>query len=162
MAGEPVISLVGNLVADPELHLTSNGSTFAKFRIASTPRHFDRQTGDWRDGDSIFLTCNVWRQMAENVGESLRRGMRVIVVGRLRQRSYQNDKGENTTTYEVEVDEVGPSIRYTTARVIKNARLSAPAGSEAAPAASGDDLFTSGASPRDSSRAGREDQKVPF
>jgi single-strand DNA-binding protein len=161
MAGEPVISLVGNLVADPELHLTSTGATFAKFRIASTPRHFDRQTGDWRDGDSIFLTCNVWRQMAENVGESLRRGMRVVVVGRLKQRSYQNEKGETATTYEVEVDEVGPSIRYTTARVIKNARVSARAGSDSEPAASGDDLFASAVSPGDAGRAGR-DEKVPF
>lgn len=162
MSGEPVITLVGNLVADPELHLTSSGSTLARFRIASTPRYLDRQTGEWKDGDSIFLTCNAWRQMAENVGESLRRGERVIVIGRLKQRSYQNDKGENVTAHEVEVDEVAPSVRYTTARVTKNARASVPADSAPEPTASAEDPFAPAVSPTGSGRAAREDQKAPF
>jgi single-strand DNA-binding protein len=162
MSGEPVITLVGNLVADPELNITPSGSTVAKFRIASTPRYLDRQTGEWKDGESLFLTCSVWRQAAENVSESLRRGMRVIVAGRLRQRSYRNEKGDSGIAYEVEVDEVGPSLRYTTARVFKNARGSVPAGSGAEPAASADDLFAAAASPTDSGRAAPEDQKAPF
>jgi single-strand DNA-binding protein len=162
MFGEPVVTLVGNVVADPELHITSSGSTTAKFRIASTPRYLDRQTNEWKDGDSIFLTCSVWRQAAENVGESLRRGMRVIVVGRLRQRSYRNEKGDDGTAYEVEVDEVGPSLRYTTARVTKNVRVGVPAGSGTEPAASADDPFAPAVSPTDSGRAAPEDQKAPF
>ncbi len=162
MSGEPVITLVGNLVADPELHLTSSGSTLARFRIASTPRYLDRETNEWKDGDSIFLTCSVWRQMAENVGESLRRGMRVMVVGRLKQRSYRNEKGDNGTAYEVEVDEVGPSVRYTTARVTKNARAGVPAGSAPEPTASVEDPFAPAVSPTGSGRAAPEDQKAPF
>ena len=108
MAGETVITLVGNLVDDPELRFTPSGAAVAKFRIASTPRTFDRQTNEWKDGESLFLTCNVWRQPAENVAESLQRGMRVIVQGRLRQRTYDTKEGEKRTVFEVEVDEVGP------------------------------------------------------
>src|ERR1700755_2840583 len=110
MAGETVITVVGNLVDDPELRFTPSGAAVAKFRIASTPRTFDRQTNEWKDGESLFLTCNVWRQPAENVAESLQRGMRVIVQGRLRQRSYETKEGEKRTVFEVEVDEVGPSL----------------------------------------------------
>lgn len=122
MAGETVITLVGNLVDDPELRFTPSGAAVAKFRLASTPRTYDRQTGDWKDGESLFLTCNVWRQAAENVAESLQRGMRVIVQGRLRQRSYETREGEKRTVFEVEVDEVGPSLRSATARVNKTTR----------------------------------------
>jgi single-strand DNA-binding protein len=162
MSSEPVITLVGNLVADPELHVTASGSSIAKFRIASTPRYLDRQTNEWKDGDSIFLTCSVWRQAAENVGESLGRGMRVVVVGRLKQRSYENEKGEKVTMLEVEVDEVGPSLRYVTARVTKNVRGKVPADSGTQPAASAEDSFAPAASPTDSGRPAAEDRKVPF
>jgi single-strand DNA-binding protein len=122
MAGETVITLVGNLVDDPELRFTPSGAAVAKFRIASTPRTYDRQSGEWKDGESLFLTCNVWRQAAENVAESLQRGMRVIIQGRLRQRSYETREGEKRTVFEVEVDEVGPSLRSATARVNKTTR----------------------------------------
>jgi single-strand DNA-binding protein len=122
MANETVITLVGNLVDDPELRFTPSGAAVAKFRIASTPRTFDRQTNEWKDGEALFLTCNVWRQPAENVAESLQRGMRVIVQGRLKQRSYETREGEKRTVFEVEVDEVGPSLRNATAKVTKAQR----------------------------------------
>ena len=121
-AGDTVITLVGNLVDDPELRFTPSGAAVAKFRIASTPRFLDKQTNEWKDGESLFLTCNVWRQAAENVAESLQRGMRVIVQGRLKQRSYETKEGEKRTVYEVEVDEVGPSLRSATAKVNKTQR----------------------------------------
>src|ERR671910_3693341 len=107
MAGDTVITVVGNLVDDPELRFTSSGAAVAKFRIASTPRFLDKQSGEWKDGDALFLSCNVWRQAAENVAESLTRGSRVIVQGRLRQRSYETREGEKRTVYEIEADEVG-------------------------------------------------------
>ena len=121
-AGDTVITLVGNLVDDPELRFTPSGAAVAKFRIASTPRFLDKQTNEWKDGESLFLTCNVWRQAAENVAESLQRGMRVIVQGRLKQRSYETKEGEKRTVYEIEVDEVGPSLRSATAKVNKTQR----------------------------------------
>ncbi|MDP9821345.1 single-stranded DNA-binding protein [Nocardioides massiliensis] len=119
MAGETVITVVGNLVDDPELRFTPSGAAVANFRIASTPRTFDRQANEWKDGDALFLTCNAWRQMAENVAESLQRGMRVVVQGRLRSRSYETREGEKRTVFEIEVDEVGPSLKYATAKVTK-------------------------------------------
>lgn len=119
MAGETVITVVGNLVDDPELRFTPSGAAVAKFRVASTPRTFDRQTNEWKDGESLFLTCSVWRQAAENVAESLQRGMRVIVQGRLKQRSYETNTGEKRTVYELDVDEVGASLRSATAKVTK-------------------------------------------
>ena len=121
-AGDTVITLVGNLVDDPELRFTPSGAAVAKFRLASTPRYLDKATNEWKDGESLFLTCNVWRQAAENVAESLQRGMRVIVQGRLKQRSYETKEGEKRTVYEVEVDEVGPSLRNATAKVNKTQR----------------------------------------
>jgi single-strand DNA-binding protein len=121
-AGDTVITLVGNLVDDPELRFTPSGAAVAKFRIASTPRFLDKQTNEWKDGESLFLSCNVWRQAAENVAESLQRGMRVIVQGRLKQRSYETKEGEKRTVYEVEVDEVGPSLKSATAKVNKTTR----------------------------------------
>ncbi|GAB2960558.1 single-stranded DNA-binding protein [Nonomuraea fastidiosa] len=121
-AGDTVITIVGNLVDDPELRFTPTGQAVARFRIASTPRYMDRQTNEWKDGESLFLTCNVWRQAAENVAESLQRGMRVIVQGRLKQRSYETKEGEKRTVYEVEVDEVGPSLRNATAKVNRTSR----------------------------------------
>ncbi|GHF04471.1 single-stranded DNA-binding protein [Streptomyces griseoluteus] len=119
MAGETVITVVGNLVDDPELRFTPSGAAVAKFRVASTPRTFDRQTNEWKDGESLFLTCSVWRQAAENVAESLQRGMRVIVQGRLKQRSYEDREGVKRTVYELDVEEVGPSLRNATAKVTK-------------------------------------------
>ncbi|WP_203568840.1 single-stranded DNA-binding protein [Aestuariimicrobium ganziense] len=117
MAGETPITLVGNLTADPELRFTPSGAAVASFTVASTPRTFDRQTQEWKDGDAMFLNCSVWRQAAENVTESLQKGMRVIVQGRLKSRSYETREGERRTVFEVEVEEVGPSLRYATAKV---------------------------------------------
>jgi single-strand DNA-binding protein len=122
MAGDTVITIVGNLVEDPNLRFTSSGQAVASFRIASTPRYFDRQSGEWKDRDALFLTCNVWRQMAEHCAETLTRGMRVIVQGRLQQRSYETQQGEKRTVYEIEVEEVGPSLRNATAKVTKAQR----------------------------------------
>jgi single-strand DNA-binding protein len=121
-AGDTQITIAGNLVDDPELRFTPSGQPVAKFRVASTPRFLDKNTNEWKDGDSLFLTCNVWRQAAENVAESLTRGTRVIVSGRLRQRSYETKEGEKRTVYEVEVDDVGPSLRNASAKVNKIAR----------------------------------------
>ena len=122
MAGETVITLVGNLVDDPELRFTPSGAAVANFRVASTPRTFDKQSGEWKDGDSLFLSCSVWRQAAENVAESLQKGMKVIVSGRLKQRSYETREGEKRTVFEIDVDDVGPSLRNATAKVTKTTR----------------------------------------
>ncbi|MEU3553644.1 MULTISPECIES: single-stranded DNA-binding protein [Streptomyces] len=121
MAGETVITVVGNLVDDPELRFTASGAPVANFRVASTPRTFDRQTNEWKDGESLFLSCSVWRQTAEHVAESLTKGMRVIVQGRLKQRSYDDNQGVRRTVYELDVEEVGPSLRSATAKVTKAA-----------------------------------------
>jgi single-strand DNA-binding protein len=122
MAGETVITVVGNLVDDPELRFTPSGAAVANFRIASTPRTFDRQTNDWKDGDALFLSCSVWRQAAENVAESLQKGMRVVVQGRLKSRQYETREGEKRTVFEIEVEEVGPSLKYATAKVTRAQR----------------------------------------
>lgn len=119
MAGETVITLVGNLTADPELRFTPSGAAVANFTVASTPRTFDRQSGEWKDGDAMFLNCAVWRQAAENVAESLQKGNRVIVQGRLKSRSYETREGERRTVFEVDVDEIGPALRYATAKVTR-------------------------------------------
>ena len=121
-AGDTQITIAGNLVDDPELRYTPTGQAVANFRVASTPRFLDKATNEWKDGDSLFLTCNVWRQAAENVAESLQRGMRVIVTGRLKQRSYETREGEKRTVYEIEVDDVGPSLRNASAKVTKSSR----------------------------------------
>ncbi|MDT7785191.1 MAG: single-strand DNA-binding protein [Pseudonocardiales bacterium] len=119
MAGETTITVVGNLTADPELRFTQSGAAVAGFTVASTPRTFDKQSGEWKDGEALFLRCNVWRQVAENVAESLTKGSRVLVSGRLRQRSFETKEGEKRTVVELEVDEIGPSLRYATAEVKK-------------------------------------------
>ena len=129
MAGDTTITLVGNLVDDPELRFTPSGAAVAKFRVASTNRFFDKNTNEWKDGDSLFLQCNIWRQAAENVAESLTKGMRVIVTGRLKQRSYETKEGEKRTVFEVEVDEVGPSLRNATAKVTRTQRAGGTSGS---------------------------------
>lgn len=123
-AGDTNITLIGNLTDDPELRFTPSGAAVAKFRVASTPRYLDRQSGEWKDGEALFLTCNVWRQAAEHVAESLQRGTRVIVSGRLKQRTYETREGEKRTVFEIEVDEIGPSLRYATAKVQKMSRSS--------------------------------------
>ena len=122
MAGETVITLIGNLVDDPELRFTPSGAAVANFRIASTPRTFDRQSNEWKDGEALFLSCSVWRQAAENVAESLQKGMRVVVQGNLRSRQYETREGEKRTVFEIQVDEVGPSLRYATAKVTRTQR----------------------------------------
>ncbi len=122
MAGETTITVVGNLVDDPELRFTPSGAPVANFRIASTPRTFDKQTNEWKDGDTLFLSCAVWRQAAENVAESLQRGMRVIVQGRLKSRQYETREGEKRTVFEIDVEEVGPSLRSASAKVTKTTR----------------------------------------
>lgn len=122
MAGDTVITVVGNLTDDPELRFTSSGAAVANFTVASTPRFFDKNTNDWKDGDALFLRCSIWRQAAENVAETLTKGARVIVQGRLKQRSYETREGEKRTVYEVDVDEVGPSLKYATAKVTKVTR----------------------------------------
>jgi single-strand DNA-binding protein len=153
MAGETVITVVGNLTDDPELRFTPSGAAVANFTVASTPRTFDRASGEWKDGDALFLRCSIWRQAAENVAESLQRGMRVVVQGRLRQRSYETKEGEKRTVVECEVDEIGPSLRYATAKVTKTSRGSGQGGGggfggggggNAAPPA--DDPWSTGAS----------------
>jgi len=122
MAGDTIITVVGNLTADPELRFTPSGAAVANFTVASTPRMFDRQTNEWKDGEALFMRCNVWRQAAENVAESLTRGARVVVTGRLKQRSFETKEGEKRTVIELEVDEIGPSLRYATAKVNKVSR----------------------------------------
>jgi single-strand DNA-binding protein len=122
VAGDTILTVVGNLTADPELRFTPSGAAVANFTVASTPRMFDRQTNEWKDGEALFLRCNIWREAAENVAESLTRGSRVIVQGRLKQRSFETREGEKRTVVELEVDEIGPSLRYATAKVNKASR----------------------------------------
>ena len=152
MAGETPITLIGNLTADPELRFTPNGAAVANFTVASTPRTFDRQTNEWRDGDSMFINCSVWRQYAENVAESLSKGTRVIVSGRLKARSYETREGEKRTVFEVDVDEVGPALRYATAKVTRttgggggggNWQGNQGGGGQQAPQSSGGDPWSS-------------------
>ena len=128
MAGDTVITVIGNLTADPELRFTPSGAAVANFTVASTPRTFDRQTNEWKDGEALFLRCNIWREAAENVAESLTRGARVIVSGRLKQRSFETREGEKRTVVELEVDEIGPSLKYATAKVNKASRSGAGGG----------------------------------
>ncbi len=169
MAGDTTITVVGNLTADPELRFTPSGAAVANFTVASTPRIYDRQTGEWKDGEALFLRCNIWREAAENVAESLTRGSRVIVTGRLKQRSFETREGEKRTVVEVEVDEIGPSLRYATAKVNKAARSGGGGGgfgggsrqASAAPASgpAGDDPW--GSAPASGSFGGGDDEP-PF
>jgi single-strand DNA-binding protein len=128
MAGETIITVVGNLTADPELRFTPSGAAVASFTIASTPRTFDKNSNEWKDGEALFLRCSIWRQAAENVAESLTRGMRVVAQGRLKQRSYETREGEKRTVVEMDVDEVGPSLKYATAKVNRTQRGSSSGG----------------------------------
>jgi single-strand DNA-binding protein len=151
MAGETPITVVGNLTADPELRFTPSGAAVANFTVASTPRTFDRQSNEWRDGESMFLNCSVWRQAAENAAESLTRGMRVIVQGRLKARSFETREGEKRTVFEVDVDEVGPSMRYATAKVTKTSRSGSGGGYQSG---GGDDPWASNQSSNQPSQGG--------
>ena len=137
MAGETVITVIGNLTADPELRWTQSGAAVADFTVASTPRTYDRNAGEWRDGDTLFMRCSVWRETAENVAESLRKGMRVIVQGRLTQRSYETPQGERRTVVELQVDEVGPSLRRARAQVTRVQAQAASASAASAPGSGG-------------------------
>jgi len=164
MAGDTLITVVGNLTADPELRFTPSGAAVANFTVASTPRQFDRQSGEWKDGEALFMRCNIWRQAAENVAETLTRGSRVIVSGRLKQRSYETREGEKRTVVELEVEEVGPSLRYATAKVNKVSRGSGGGGfggggggSAGGPA---DDPW--GSAPAAGSGSGGGDDEPPF
>ena len=160
MAGDTIITVVGNLTADPELRFTPSGAAVANFTVASTPRIFDRQSNEWKDGDALFMRCSIWREAAENVAESLTRGSRVIVQGRLKQRSYETREGEKRTVVELEVDEIGPSLRYATAKVNKASRSGGGGGggggsavvgaaaTAAAPVQSSSPRTTHGAAPR--------------
>jgi single-strand DNA-binding protein len=169
VAGDTTITVVGNLTADPELRFTPSGAAVANFTVASTPRIYDRQSGEWRDGEALFLRCNIWREAAENVAESLTRGARVIVTGRLKQRSFETREGEKRTVMEVEVDEIGPSLRYATAKVNKASRSGGGGfgggGSRQAPAqaqaggGAGDDPW--GSAPASGSFGGGDDEP-PF
>jgi single-strand DNA-binding protein len=143
MAGETPITVIGNLTADPELRFTPSGAAVANFTVASTPRTFDRQTNEWKDGEALFLNCSVWRQAAENAAESLVRGMRVIVSGRLKARSYETREGEKRTVFEIDVDEVGPSLKYATAKVQKTSRSG---GGQGFQSGGGDDPWASSGS----------------
>lgn len=159
MAGDTQITVVGNLVADPELRYTPTGVAVANFRVASTPRTFDKQANEWKDAPSLFLTCNVWRQQAENVAESLQRGMRVVLVGRLTQRSYETSAGEKRTVFEIEVDDVGPALRNASAKVTKSQRSSgAPAGQSQQRSEAGGDPWASDAP----ATGGNQDDSPPF
>lgn len=137
MAGDTVITVIGNLTGDPELRFTPSGAAVANFTVASTPRSFDRQTNEWKDGDTLFMRCSIWREAAENVAESLTKGMRVIVQGRLVQRSYETREGEKRTVVELQVDEVGPSLRYASAKVTRAQRSGGGGFGGGAPAGGG-------------------------
>ena len=143
MAGETTITIVGNLVDDPELRFTPSGAAVANFRIASTPRTFDKQANEWKDGEALFLSCSVWRQAAENVAESLQRGMRVVIQGRLKSRTFETREGERRTVFEIDVDEVGPSLKYATAKVTKTTRSGGGSSGGYNSSSSGDDPWAS-------------------
>src|ERR1700754_3003424 len=163
MAGETTITVVGNLTDDPELRFTPSGAAVAKFRIASTPRTLDRQSGEWKDGEPLFLACNIWRDAAEHVAESLQRGARVIVQGRLRQRSYETREGEKRTVYELEVDEIGPSLRFATVKVQKANRSGGTRPATTAPrGGSDDDPFSVPAAATATASAGFAADGPPF
>jgi single-strand DNA-binding protein len=162
MAGDTIITVVGNLTADPELRFTPSGAAVASFTIASTPRTFDRNANEWKDGEALFLRCSIWRQAAENVAESLTRGMRVVAQGRLKQRSYETREGEKRTVIELEVDEIGPSLRYASAKVNRSQRGSSSggfgsSGTDAGPSTA-DDPWSTAATPS----AGGYSDEPPF
>ena len=157
MAGDTVITVVGNLTADPELRFTPSGAAVATFTVASTPRTFDRNSNEWKDGEALFLRCSVWRQAAENVAESLHRGTAVIVQGRLKQRSYETKEGEKRTVYELDVEEVGPSLKFATAKVTKASRGGGGGGGGYGGGGQSFGSSSSGGAPRGGSSSGPSD-----
>src|SRR5680860_1309911 len=161
MAGETTITIVGNLVDDPELRFTPSGAAVANFRVASTPRTFDKQTNEWKDGEGLFLSCSVWRQAAENVAESLQRGMRVVISGRLKARTYETREGEKRTVFEIDVDEVGPSLKYATAKVTKTTRSGGSQGGGSASSGGDDPWASQGSANQGSSNQGSSNQGAP-
>ena len=162
MAGDTVITVVGNLTADPELRFTPSGAAVASFTIASTPRQFDRNTNEWKDGEALFLRCSIWRQAAENVAESLQRGMRVVAQGRLKQRSFETREGEKRTVIELDVDEVGPSLRYATAKVNRTQRGSSSGGFGSSGSSGSDAADDPWGTPPPSSGGGGFSDEPPF
>jgi single-strand DNA-binding protein len=160
MAGEITLTVIGNLTDDPELRFTPQGAAVAKFRVASTPRFLDKASGEWKDGEPTFLSCVVWRQMAEHVAESLQRGSRVIVTGRLKQRSYETREGEKRTVMELDVDEIGPSLRYATAKVQKLSRSGGSNGSSGG--GFGDDPWSASAPAPAGASGSNFDSEPPF
>ncbi|WP_410659472.1 single-stranded DNA-binding protein [Amycolatopsis sp. lyj-112] len=168
MAGETVITVIGNLTSDPELRFTHSGKAVANFTVASTPRTFNRSTGEWEDGEALFLRCNIWQQAAENLVESLTRGARVVVQGKLKQRTFDTQDGEKRTVVELDVDEIGPSLRYATAKVTKTSKTnqrqpaSVPAGAASAPAAQSAEELWGPAPERDLVGAGAGAGEPPF
>jgi single-strand DNA-binding protein len=162
MAGDTVITVGGNLTADPELRFTPSGAAVASFTIASTPRQFDRNTNEWKDGEALFLRCSIWRQAAENVAESLQRGMRVVAQGRLKQRSFETREGEKRTVIELDVDEVGPSLRYATAKVNRTQRGSSSGGFGSSGSGGGDAVDDPWGTPPPPSGGGGFSDEPPF
>ena len=162
MAGETVITVIGNLTSDPELRFTPSGAAVASFTVASTPRTLDKATNEWKDGEALFLRCSIWRQAAENVAESLQKGMRVIVQGRLQQRSYETKEGEKRTVIELQVDEIGPSLKYATAKVNRTTRGGGPSGSGGGFGAPADDPWASSAAPSSVGGVGWGADDPPF
>ena len=162
MAGDTVITVVGNLTADPELRFTPSGAAVASFTIASTPRQFDRNTNEWKDGEALFLRCSIWRQAAENVAESLQRGMRVVAQGRLKQRSFETREGEKRTVIELDVDEVGPSLRYATAKVNRTQRGSSSGGFGSSGSGGGDAVDDPWGTPPPPAGGGGFSDEPPF
>ncbi len=166
MAGETVITVIGNLTGDPELRFTPSGAAVANFTVASTPRTFDRQSNEWKDGDTLFMRCSIWREAAENVAESLTKGMRVVATGRLVQRSYETREGEKRTVVEMQVDEVGPSMRYASAKVTRAQRSGGGGGGGGFGASSGpaqnDPWATSGPASGSGSGGGNFSDEPPF
>jgi len=162
MAGDTVITVVGNLTADPELRFTPSGAAVASFTIASTPRQFDRNTNEWKDGEALFLRCSIWRQAAENVAESLQRGMRVVAQGRLKQRSFETREGEKRTGIELGRDEGGPSLRYATAKVNRTQRGSSSGGFGSSGSGGGDTVDDPWGTPPPPSGGGGFSDEPPF
>lgn len=162
MAGETVITVIGNLTSDPELRFTPSGAAVASFTVASTPRTLDKATNEWKDGEALFLRCSIWRQAAENVAESLQKGMRVIVSGRLQQRSYDTKEGEKRTVIELQVDEVGPSLKYATAKVNRTTRGSGSPSSSGGFGAPADDPWAASAAPAASGGSSWGTDEPPF
>src|ERR1700748_2114380 len=162
MAGETVITVVGNLTADPELRFTPSGAAVASSTIASTPRTFDRNSNEWKDGEALFLRCSIWRQAAENVAESLTRGMRVVATGRLKQRSFETREGEKRTVIELDVDEVGPSLRHASAKVNRTQRGSSSGGFGSSGSGGGDPVDDPGGTPPPPSGGAGFSDEPPF